>query len=380
MKKVCIISFDQEGRYLQKLLSVKYDIPYIIERDCSLWGVRSENAEIISFSKAYKKYQEHEIEAFIIPCMRGINIKNMIYDRLIRNDVKSDDILYAPLRIFKDTELSEEEKLDLICRFKDRNELDFVAIHITDNCNLNCANCSVFSSIIRKPSFPDRYLTKKGILALKKYFDQIQVIRLLGGEPLLNPEWLSYCRFLRKLYPFSDIEVVSNGLLISSLSGEDLMTMKELNITFDISYYPVIGEKIDDIHRLLKKYAICHYITEENEFFSQLYDFQNPRDMSRNYLVCRQKFMCTNMRENFLYTCHAAVAGERAKKYLAEFPTGAEGPGKGKVDLLEENLSAKEIIGQLSKPFYMCNFCNQDLTPWRILDKDENSVNDWSLK
>ena len=134
---VCIISWTNEARYLYELIKDTYQVKYIIERDCDFWGSNGYELEIISFAKAYKLYEEKIIDSFIIPCMRGINVKTGIFDRLVRNGVEKEHILYAPLPLFKNQSLSKEERLSLIDKFTNRKELDFIAMHITDLCNLN---------------------------------------------------------------------------------------------------------------------------------------------------------------------------------------------------------------------------------------------------
>lgn len=376
--RICLISFEEEGKRLYELLKNREMIPYVIERDNTQWGFINHETECISFSNAYVKYHKNEFEKFIIPCMRGINIKNAIYDRLIRNGVKSEDILYAPLSIFKNNEITEEEKYKIICRFDKRKELDYLALHITDHCNLNCENCSVLCGLIKAPSFPDMRITKTALEKLKGYFDQIQVIRVLGGEPTLNREWLDYCSFIRRLYPLSDIEVVTNGTRILAMKDEEFEVLKKESIAFDISYYPTIGEKIDKINQILKDKKIKFYISQENEFFSKLYSFRKKTDSEMNYKCCRMKFMCMNMRENYLGVCHASFGVERASRYL-DFEGCNSISDFGRVDLFEPGLNAEIIMKMLDRPAEICAYCNKDLVTWNTIKSDFEDIKKWSI-
>ena len=373
---ICLVSWDTESKLLYELLKEKYEVSYVIERDHNLWGKNEFGLTVISFSRAYDFFKKKKIDSFLIPCMRGINVKIGIYDRLIKNNIPSNNILYAPLRIFKDSQITKKEKIDLICKFEDRTELDYVALHITDHCNLNCAYCSVFCGLISKPSFTDFDKTKNALRLLKSYFEQIVVFRVLGGEPTLNPCWLDYCLMIKELFPLTDVEVVTNGTKILSMKDEQFKIMHDKNIAFDISYYSILSDKIDDINEILNNKKIIHYITQENEFFSRLYDFNNTRDEKENYESCKMKFMCLNMREYYLGACHAAFGLERAKEYLINIDIS----DNYKMDLRQSNLSAKEIISKLDKSTKLCRYCNQDLTRWHIISKGANkNIKEWSL-
>lgn len=379
MMRICIISWDDEARRLYQLLRSSYEIEYIIERDNNQWGTLDNGLKIVSFSKAYKLFREGMFDVFLIPAMRGINVNNGIYLRLLRNNIPQDKIWYAPLASWKCTDLDESERIGMLCPFNERKELDYLALHIADHCNLNCSYCSVFSGLVKQPSFPDTESTLEGIRLLRKYYDQVLVFRLLGGEPLLNKDWLKIALYARELFPLADIEVVTNGLKILQLTKEEFSVMRENGIAFDISYYPVIGDKIDDINELLRENNVKHYITQENEFFSRLYNFSHPGDTEQNYQVCKMKFMCLNMYGKRLGVCHALIGLERAKEFIP--PEIADTIPGYWVDLDEDGLSARKIREKLDRPMPICRYCNQDLALWHPLT-DSSKVNDpgnWSL-
>lgn len=371
---VCIISWTNEARYLYELIKDTYQVKYIIERDCDFWGSNGYELEIISFAKAYKLYEEKIIDSFIIPCMRGINVKTGIFDRLVRNGVEKEHILYAPLPLFKNQSLSKEERLSLIDKFTNRKELDFIAMHITDLCNLNCANCSVFAGLCSTNSCPDTEDIKRAVDLFSTVFDQVVVFRILGGEPLLNPDWLDIACYIREVFPFADIEVVTNGTKVLSISVSDLERLKLRNITLDITHYQIMGEKIDQIHSELKENNVRHYITQEIEYFSTLYDFHNTRNPLMNFDACKMKFMCMNMYGYEIYMCHAPIGLKRAKQEFPEISFVED----YKVDLREEGLTSDKVMEILDKPHDICKYCSQDLARWHVVC-ERNNMDEWGL-
>ena len=375
--KICLISWDKEAQLTYEKLKKFYQIEYVIERDDALWGSTPDGLQIISFSKAYHLFQEKQFDIFLIPAMRGINVNTGIFMRLRRNGIPAEKIWYAPLNLWNTTGSETSQKT--IYPFEERRELDYVALHITDHCNLNCAYCSVFCGLVDKPSFPDNERTFNGIALLRKIYDQVLVFRILGGEPLLNDEWLKIALYIRELFPFADVEVVTNGLKILQISDADLSLMSDNRISFDISYYPIIGEKIDDIHKKLNEYNVVHYITQENEFFSRLYCFSHPGNSDHNYQVCKMKFMCLNMYEDRLAVCHALIGLERAREFIA--PEIADKIQGCWVDLTTKGLDAPQILKLLDRPMPICQYCVQELAMWHPLSGSNNihRPENWSI-
>jgi organic radical activating enzyme len=99
--------------------------------------------------------------------------------------------------------------------------LPFVEIMITQACNLSCQGCTNYSDI------PQRgYVTwSQG----QEWFNQwrqrltLPDIGIMGGEPLINPEWREWLRGLREMFPDSQLRFTTNGLLLAK--HPDIMDM-----------------------------------------------------------------------------------------------------------------------------------------------------------
>jgi len=372
-----IVSWDNEAKLLYRIIGETHLINYVVERDHDYWGSDKNHPEIavVSFGKAYSLYKSKKIDKWIIPCMRGINIFTGIYLPLIKRGVREEDVLYAPLRFFKDTTLSDEERRKLIIPFKHRTDLDFLVLHITEHCNLSCAQCSMFAGLVNEPKFMDFAKTEMAVRQLKNLFEQVLVIKLIGGEPLLNKEIGKYCRLLRSVFPLSDIEIATNGTLIRQLDSSTIDILQEESITLDIAYYSVLNDEIDDINEFLNSKNIKHYITREISVFSILYNLQGDSDIDLTYETCKMKFNCVNMKENKLAVCHVPFALPNAKAHFnLQYET------EGYIDLFEEGLTAQSVIERLNKPSSLCRFCNRDLKTWQTLQLSEKEdISNWSL-
>lgn len=374
--KVAIISWDSEARTLYQWIRERYAVDYVIERDHTLWDTdAAAPCRLISFGKAYQLYRQGEIDAFIIPCMRGINVYTGIYLPLLQYGVSEDDVLYAPLRMHREPGLTDTQRLSLICRFMDRTDLDFLVLHVTEHCNLRCANCSMFAGLVKEPATMDLEITKKAVLRLKQCFDQVLVLKLIGGEPFLNPELGEYCRFLRQVYPLADIEIATNGTKILGMDGALLKTLQTERITLDVTYYPVLNPVIDELNAFLNESGLRHYFTQEIALFTRLYDLQGRSDPESTFSVCRMKFNCVNMKENRIAVCHAPFALPHARDAF-----GITYTEEGWIDLMQEGLTAKILRERMNRPMELCRYCNRGMDSWRQLTREQSrQPENWSI-
>ncbi len=63
--------------------------------------------------------------------------------------------------------------------------LNYFEFHLNEHCNLSCVGCGHAANIASK-EFADFNQYEKDLNRLSNLFDNIQRIRLMGGEPLLN--------------------------------------------------------------------------------------------------------------------------------------------------------------------------------------------------
>jgi hypothetical protein len=103
--------------------------------------------------------------------------------------------------------------------------LPFIEIMITQTCNLACHGCTNYSDLYHRG-----YVTwNQG----RSWFEQwrqrliLPDIGIIGGEPLINPEWRAWLYGLRQMFPDSQLRFTTNGLLLNR--NPDIM-----DVMFDI--------------------------------------------------------------------------------------------------------------------------------------------------
>jgi len=113
--------------------------------------------------------------------------------------------------------------------------LPFVETMITQVCNLSCQGCSNYSDLKHTG-----YVTwAQGRQDLQNWLQRIHIeeFGIMGGEPMINPEWQEWLHGTRSLMPWARIRFTTNGLLVKD--PEQLVQLiQELgNITLKITVH-----------------------------------------------------------------------------------------------------------------------------------------------
>ena len=109
--------------------------------------------------------------------------------------------------------------------------LKLVDIYYGSKCQLACAQCDTRSDLIRKGEFdPDIETIKQGILLVKDKFN-IEVLSVLGGEPLLYLEKVEeIIKFIRSVDQKTVVMLPTNGELISKNMDYLVKIIKEYDV------------------------------------------------------------------------------------------------------------------------------------------------------
>lgn len=245
-------------------------------------------------------------------------------------------------------------------RITESNHLDYVELHVTDKCNLNCNSCSHFSPMVKKdfdhfPSF------QNDMKRLRELFEFIINIRLLGGEPFLEKNLNKYVILARDSYPYAKIEVVTNGLLIPGASEKALDAISEQNILVNITLYPPTVKMLPRIEDVLQKHNIDYVISQPVTDFRKKFLPQGTSNPEKAFSECTVGRYCTFVYCGKLYLCSGAVL----VKYYNECAGTNIVCRDSCVDLY--NTNAQEILEFLKHCNDSCRYCGKSSSePWSI--------------
>lgn len=322
----------------------------------------------ISVADFAGRYLAGELVAIIIPKEYYIQ-QNSIILALLRNGVEIDGI-YSGIRLSDKVRNNPDAIAALITPYLEDSYLSYLEFHVADHCNLNCKFCTHYSPLVKEPVFTDYAEFERGIRQLKKYVYDIGVIRILGGEPLLNPELDKFIRLVRSLYPAAIIDVVTNGLLVEKISEELIETMRECVAFFHISLYKPMQDKIKQVEKFLYEKGIAYSLSPLNSVFfkTQTLERQEEEDF---FYSCFQA-TCTCLQDGKLAPCYAPFT---TKYFNHEFHQNI--PTDEGVDLFDTELNLPLLKAQMLIPMERCHYCYNGVPhEWSVVGRNSR-LEDW---
>jgi len=234
--------------------------------------------------------------------------------------------------------------------------LPYVELHLTDHCNLNCKGCSHFSPIADE-WFADADEHARDMRQLSRLFADIELISLLGGEPLLHPNITAFLSSTRECFPKSTIRMVTNGILLPKMPQEFWESCKRNSIRIDLAVYPPFKQKEEFWIKLAKSKGVKIYASKRSSFYAEI-NGKGDSDVENGFKQCRTRFYCPMLRQGKLYTCALpALVHYFNRRYSTEIPS------EGYVDIYAQNLTGWDVKEVLDKGSSTCCYCTVGWDP-----------------
>ena len=198
----------------------------------------------------------------------------------------------------------------------------------------------------------------------------------MGGEPLLSAKLMECIRYVKKLYPYTNIYVVTNGALVLRMSDEFWDCLKDNRVCLDVSCYPPLYDYYDDIVRMLKAKGVFYRLgvvkwgmrqcLKENGTLIHLEDVFD-------------KCYCVNLYKGRLFTCPERAYVEYFNAFF-----NMRMPIDDGIDIYSD-ISFEEIRRKLYKPGKLCEYCNMwymDIHDYKKFDVsgEKPDINSWYIK
>jgi len=329
--------------------------------------------ENCSFDRLAEKFAGGEVDVIIIPLEFYIG-QSMLISELLKRNISINSIFCIP-RDVKEGDTPDK----ILFSYVDSPYLPYLEFHVCDQCNLNCKACEHYAPLVKgevQTSYED---FKKDLSTLKKYIDDIGVIRIMGGEPLLNKDLYKYIILSKELYPKSFILVVTNALLLLSIDEELLWLMKQLDVYFSISFYPPLKEKMPEIEARLKKYGVKYWLSPVMDYFRMRYTLDGCNDPKESFYNCLQAH-CHNLYRGHIGACFLPFTTKYFNETFKDV-LGKEIPEDGAIDLYAPGMSTQYIKIALLNPFERCRYCTPGQgtdVPWEQASKTPK-LSDWVI-
>lgn len=361
------------GKYIEQQLrsSENYLVRYFVDSNETLWGQKISSIEVISPERLQDVYDK-ELDFVLAAFMHSIEIYGVLSKmNIARFGIVWNRVLEAKMRLAKDLE-QDRNILWNGAGYLDRPILRSLETNIVDDCNLNCKGCSHFSNLFEQGAgVPFEVYCRD----LKQVVEHVYIhqFNMLGGEAILHPRITEYIEYTRNLLPHSDIEIITNGLLLPRQTEDFFRCLATNDITISISgYQPTLRVK-DKIKDILDRYHIVYIFREDVNEFGKNIDLSgmaNPREAVRK---CREN-RCTFLRDGKIYKCAFEVLGNRLFEHY-----GLDIRLHGGIDIWDDNLDwamLAERLAQIYEPVDACRYCGEEVKiPWEVTKSP--ALEDW---
>lgn len=276
------------------------------------------------------------------------NIYNM--EEIFLSDLPYEKLSYRAKEVY----FNGYKYQDVIAHQPDKNYISIgkVELAVTEACTLNCRDCCNLMPYYSHPKHMDVGVTINSVNMLLTVVDHISEMRILGGEPFLNPDIWQIIDCFYGDERIGMISVYTNGTIVPN--EKTLESLQHKKVVVHISDYRIRQKEIDVLISTLKEIGI--------RFFLRRYDrWNNLGEMSRkNYTKSQveeifQKCIarnCYTIKGDRLYRCPRSAHGTAAG-LLPEFTNGNEylslerAPDR---DALTDYLYS-------AKPIHACAYC-----------------------
>jgi organic radical activating enzyme len=243
--------------------------------------------------------------------------------------------------------------------------------HLADHCNLNCKGCSHFSPLVNGEVFTDIEIFKRDMARLRQLFDNIYEIRLMGGEPLLHPELLSFFDVTRQTFPRARIALFTNGIRLLNMDDMFWDSCAQNQILVKLSYYP-IDLKIHEIKRKAKEKHVRIKTPRQIKSFFKHLNISGDSDPNTSFRNCRMMFKTPQLRDGKLYPCFFPAYVHFFSDYFNESIYATENDS---INLFEE-VHPADILKFMDCQIPMCRWCltKRRYEEWGLSAKD---IHEW---
>lgn len=342
--------------------------------DVQIFGLSSPN--LGNYQDADVTYSLLEVKALYesrqIDAVLQIQGENPYYFQILES-LGISDIYVIPYALYCRADLGEDISSDPILYFYHDilPELMQLEFHLADHCNLNCKGCSHFSNLVTHPVFADKKQFSKDITQLASQFSHIHSFYLLGGEPLLNHELGDYIQLVHSAFPYTQIVIVTNGILLLPLKENVIQIIRKNHVHISISDYSCLDR--EKIIAFVQKHTLSADLREGKECFSKYLNPKGNSDKETVFYSCIRR-NCTYLAKGKIAACCQPFTVHYFNDYFNERLPEDEG-----IDLYEENLTGWEIQRRLITPMNSCRYCSYDVPFDWAPSQPPFSKDDWCV-
>ena len=310
------------------------------------------------------------------------NIKNYY---VIKEDLKKEikyrnadlcvDIYNETQKLKSELKRTEEKFL----RFVERPCLEYMIVHILDHCNLRCKGCDHFACIADE-NFIDVKTIKKDLERMSFLFggDYITKIAVMGGEPLLHPELNEILAIVRKNFPYTNIRLTTNGILLLSRDEEFWKTCRENNVQIVVTKYPLQLD-FDGMKKKAEEEMVEFKFFEDTDAgqikrsFKKTINLNGDCNPAESFANCHISNYGNMLLDGKFYGCAFSVQSTRI--FNKRFNQNLRLAEEDYLDIYKVN-KKEEFFKYAARPKYFCRYCSgkSPVFPW---ERSKQNIDEW---
>lgn len=249
-----------------------------------------------------------------------------------------------------------------------QQRLSYFVLNILDHCNLNCQCCDHFACIAEKRFVTLAHIQKDVVRMSEIMQGNVDRIGVMGGEPLLHPDLLEILTQTRKYFPKTNVQLVTNGLLLLKQTEDFWTCCRENHVTIVNTKYPLALD-YDAMAEMAKNHGVTlEFYGDTGEVTKVSYkaplDLEGTQNPVVSFCHCFHSNTLPLLMEGELYACTVAP---NVRHFNKKFGTDLKLESKDLLDIHQET-SAHEILEFLSSPKPFCRHCLTELRssgiPW----------------
>ncbi|MBQ7384796.1 MAG: 4Fe-4S cluster-binding domain-containing protein [Clostridia bacterium] len=252
-------------------------------------------------------------------------------------------------------------------------KLDVLGLPIVDHCNLNCKGCYHFCTKGQQESFVPYDVFFKDVKRFKELVDHVDWIKLYGGEPLLHPRLDDFVTATRYFYPYAEICLMTNGILVPTLSAKSVDVLKKADVKIDITVYPVMEKNIDNVKKFLEENGLRSNISYVHKF-GKRFNKNGDSDIEASYKSCDMK-ICHYLQYGEFVMCPLPIF---IRRYNELFNTDYNFDNDI-LNIYSDGITYEDIIEFSGRAHDSCRYCGDTVEfDWEIGKNNPPSA-DWEI-
>ena len=276
----------------------------------------------------------------------------------------------------------------------------WLEVNLVDHCNLNCQCCDHFSPIAQETFLDfDQYV--KDINRLSVLTDgKLGMMKLQGGEPLLNDKLFDYMKVTREAFPDAYICLFTDGLLLKKWNDSDPKkniweAIKKYEMEIRLTKYPIELDlesiiKAAGEHGVRVTFDAPQYIKETrlwvlteigaSEYKGEKHSVKHPFDLTGKqekfrWISCYQFNESIVLRDGKVYTCPMIPY---AHYFNEAFNQNLEVKDDCYIDIYKVS-SFEEIAEFCTHRTSFCDYCAVHRRSTRKWKQSSHSMEEWVL-